>query len=48
VTDATAKTTTADTADESAMRAVADAMRDAATTASDHAARVKQSVKEQS
>jgi carbohydrate-selective porin OprB len=38
VTAATAKTTTADTVDESARRAVADAMHDAATTASEHAA----------
>ena len=46
MTAATAKTTTVDTVDESAMRAVADAMRDAAATASEHAARVKQSASE--
>jgi hypothetical protein len=46
MTAATAKTTTADTVDESAMRAVADAMRDAATTASEHAAQVRQSASE--
>jgi hypothetical protein len=33
-------------ADESALRAVADAMRDAAATASDHAAKVRQSASE--
>src|SRR6266478_10183857 len=33
-------------ADESALRAVADAMRDAAATASDHAAKVRQSAGE--
>src|SRR5438876_2859311 len=34
------------TADESALRAVADAMRDAAATASDHAAKVQRSASE--
>jgi hypothetical protein len=40
-----AKTTTT-AADDAAMRSVADAMRDAATTASEHAAQVKQSASE--
>jgi hypothetical protein len=43
VTDATAETIAAD---ESAMRALADAMRDAAATASEHAAGVRRSASE--
>ena len=43
MTDATAKTLTAD---DAAMHSVAEAMREAATTASEHAANVKQSASE--
>ena len=43
MTDATGETTTAD---EAAMRSVAEAMREAATTASEHAAKVRQSASE--
>jgi len=39
----TATTTASDAEDESALRSVAAAMRDAAATASEHAAKVKQS-----
>src|SRR5271170_1702011 len=46
MTAATAKTTTTDTGDESVLQSVAEAMRDAAATASEHAARVKQSASE--
>jgi hypothetical protein len=42
--DAVAKTDSAD--EEAAMHSIADAMRDAATTASEHAAKVKQSASE--
>jgi len=45
MTAATAKTTS-DISDESVLQSVADAMRDAAATASEHAARVKQSASE--
>ena len=45
MTAATAKATTSDTG-ESVMQSVAAAMRDAAATASEHAAKVKQSVNE--
>jgi len=45
MTAATAKSTT-DISDESVLQSVADAMRDAAATASEHAARVKQSASE--
>ncbi len=44
MTDAVAKTDSAD--EEAAMHSIADAMRDAATTASEHAAKVKQSASE--
>jgi hypothetical protein len=42
----TAATSETPTADEAAMRSVADAMRDAATMASEHATKVKQSASE--
>jgi hypothetical protein len=44
MTEAVAKTDSAD--EEAAMHSIADAMRDATTTASEHAAKVKQSASE--